>query len=126
LKAKNQKWRRYPNTLILENRWQAQRHGVTGDLIDWGRGEMVGFASLAEELVALVSEEAAALGSLKELRYLNVIAKNGPSAVRQRRVHRAAMQRGESHEGAMKAVVAYLVEGFASENGPTPSKKDEA
>ncbi len=126
LKESNQKWRRYPNTLILENRWQAQRHGVQGDLIDWGRGEMVAFSSLAAELVALVSEEAEALGCLKELQYLNVIAKNGSSAMRQRRVHRQAMQGGESNEGALKAVVGYLVDSFAGENGPTPSKNDEA
>ncbi len=109
LKQKNQKWRRYPNTLTLENRWQAQRHGVNGKLIDLGRGEMVPFADLTEELIALVQDEAKELGCLKELESLRGIAQNGSSADRQRAVYKAARAYGADGPEAMQAVLAHLV-----------------
>jgi len=109
LKEKNQRWRRYPNTLTLENRWQAQRHGVNGKLIDLGRGEMVPFADLTEELIALVRDEAEELGCLAELESLRGIAKNGSSADRQRAVYRAALVDGADGPAAMRAVVEHLV-----------------
>ncbi len=109
LKQKNQRWRRYPNTLILENRWQAQRHGVNGRLIDLGRSEMVPFGALAEELIALVREEAEELGCLAELESLRDIAKNGSSADRQRAVYKAARTEGADGPAAMQAVVRHLV-----------------
>lgn len=43
LKKKNMKWRVYPAFLIEENRWLAQRFGVTGELVDLGRGERRGY-----------------------------------------------------------------------------------
>jgi len=112
LKQKNQKWRRYPNILILENRWQAQRHGVNGKLIDLGRGKMVQMGDLVEELIDLVAEEAEALGCTKELAYLREIAKSGSSADRQRAVYNEALSSGMEQAEASKAVVDHLVEAF--------------
>jgi len=116
LKQKNQRWRRYPNTMILENRWQAQRHGVSGKLIDLGRGQMVPFSELVEELIGLVGAEAEELGCLAELESLRLIAKNGSSADRQRRVFEDATANGNSHAEAMKAVVDHLIAAFTSQN----------
>lgn len=115
LKEKNQRWRRYPNTLILENRWQAQRHGVNGKLIDLGRGEMLPFCELTEELIALVSPQAEELGCLTELAYLRDIARNGSSADRQRAVYTSARARGVQNAEAMQEVVAHLVDAFLEE-----------
>ena len=112
LKTKNQKWRRYPNTLILENRWQAQRHGVNGKLVDLGRGEMVAFADLTEELIALVSEEAKELACLPELESLRDIVKNGSAADRQRQVYNTALKNGLSQAEAVREVVQFLVEDY--------------
>ena len=58
LRKNNQRWRVYPQTLILENRWQAQRHGAKGKLIDHGRGELVPMSELMEELIDLIGEHA--------------------------------------------------------------------
>ncbi len=41
LRVKNQRWRIYDRFLIGENRWRAQRYGVTEGLVDFGRGEIV-------------------------------------------------------------------------------------
>ena len=116
LKQKNQKWRRYPNTMILENRWQAQRHGVNGKLIDLGRGKMVGFGDLVEELIALVGKEAQDLDCLAELLSLRTLAQNGSSADRQRRVYGAAIAKGNEPHAAMSAVVDSLVATFTAKS----------
>lgn len=115
LKANNQKWRRYPNTLILENRWQAQRHGINGKLVDLGRGQMVPFQDLAEELIALVRPEAEELGCLAELESLREISQNGSAADRQRRVHKAARENGATNDEALREVVKHLVETYLAE-----------
>lgn len=112
LKEDNQRWRRYPNILILENRWQAQRHGINGGLIDLGRGKMVPFGDLVGELIALVSDEAQELGCLDELEHLRNIAGNGSSADRQRQVFKAAIAGGTGKDEALKQVVDHLMEAF--------------
>ena len=51
LRRSNQKWRSYPSFLIEENRWRAQRYGVGDRLFDFGKGELVPFAALIDELL---------------------------------------------------------------------------
>ena len=36
LHAKNQAYREYSRSLLMENKWRAARYGITGDLIDFG------------------------------------------------------------------------------------------
>ena len=43
LRRSNQRWRTYPRILVNENRWRAQRYGVAGELIDFGKGELAPF-----------------------------------------------------------------------------------
>ena len=50
LKRRNQRWREYLPMLVAENRWLAQRHGASGELIDFGRRASVPFAELVEEI----------------------------------------------------------------------------
>ena len=45
LRTRNQRWRIYDRFLIGENRWRAQRYGVTEGLIDFGANEIVPFPS---------------------------------------------------------------------------------
>ena len=51
LRRSNQTWRTYPLFLLAENRWRAQRYGVEGTLFDLGKGELVAFGDLVEELL---------------------------------------------------------------------------
>ena len=56
--CENQRWRDYSDFLINENRWLAQRSGTSRSLIDFGKGTAVPFVDLADELIALVMEDA--------------------------------------------------------------------
>ena len=112
LKGRNQKWRVYPRTLIMENRWRAQRFGVEGQLVDLGQGQLTSFEDLVEELIELLGPDAEALHCHRELLHARRIASEGTSATRQRRVYKAAMEDGASSEEAMKAVVDHLIAEF--------------
>jgi glutamate---cysteine ligase / carboxylate-amine ligase len=109
LKRRNQRWREYLPMLIAENRWLAQRHGASGELIDFGRRASVPFAELVEELIALVGEEADRLGCRAEVERARTIVSEGTSADRQLAVFYSAVEQGHSHEAALRAVVDHLV-----------------
>ncbi len=109
LRRANQSWRTYPVFLLDENRWRAQRYGVKGSLFDFGKGELVPFADLLEELIALVAEDAAALGCSAEVAHARTILTEGTSADRQIAGYRQAREAGTSHDDALKLVVDQLV-----------------
>src|SRR6185312_6182028 len=58
IRRSNQTWRSYPLFLLSENRWRAQRYGVDGTLFDFGRGELVPFRDLVDELLVMLREDA--------------------------------------------------------------------
>ncbi|MBL4873631.1 MAG: carboxylate-amine ligase [Rhodobacteraceae bacterium] len=113
LRKNNQRWRVYPQTLILENRWQAQRHGARGKLIDHGRGELVPMPELMEELIEMVGEDAERLGCSGELARVRTIASSGNSADRQRANFKAAVDAGADPREACVAVVDGLIEEYS-------------
>ena len=57
LRISNSRWRSYNLLLIEENRWRAMRYGPTDSLLDFGKGTMVPFAELLDELIALVRQD---------------------------------------------------------------------
>ncbi len=83
LRRQNLSWRGYPLFLLEENRWRAQRYGVSETLFDFGKGKLVPFAELLDELLELVAEDAAALGCEDEVARARTIAREGTSADRQ-------------------------------------------
>jgi len=109
-KERNMKWRVYPAFLIEENRWLAQRFGVKGELLDLGLGECLPYSQLLDELVDLISEDADALGCLKEVQHARTIVKRGSSACRQVETYETAIAGGAKKPDALKAVVDMLVE----------------
>ena len=109
LKRRNQRWRQYLPALVAENRWLAQRHGVDGELIDFGRGEMVPFRDLVEEIIEFGAEEAESLGCRAEVERLRTIAAKGTSADRQIAVYQRTLAGGGSERAALNAVVDHLV-----------------
>jgi carboxylate-amine ligase len=112
LRLRNQRWRRYDAFLVGENRWRAQRYGVTEGLIDFGAGRITPFPELVEELIALVEEDAATLRCLAEVERARQIAAEGASASRQRHALTRAEEAGGDAEACMRAVVTHLVEEF--------------
>jgi carboxylate-amine ligase len=109
LKRANQRWRRYAAMLINENRWRAQRYGIDEGLVDFGKGCIVPYAELLEELIQLVDEDAAAFGCRAEVASARDILARGTSAHRQRATYQGALAAGAGRDEALKAVVDMLI-----------------
>jgi carboxylate-amine ligase len=109
LKRANQRWRRYAAMLIGENRWRAQRYGFDQGLVDFGKGEVVPFAHLLEELIQLVAPESQRFGSTREIARAREILVRGTSAHRQTAIYADAIAAGASRQEALFAVVDWLI-----------------
>ncbi len=120
MKQKNMRWRIYPRIMLEENRWRAQRYGCTRSMIDLGRGECVPFASLMEEILEILAEDATALGCLKETQHARAILKRGTSACRQVETYAQARKDGADESQAMIRVVDMLVEETAADLPDAP------
>ena len=112
LRASNQTWRPYHRTLITENRWKAQRYGVTGELIDLGINKLVPFEDLTEELIDLLWFDATELSCEDYLVRIRDISKQGSSSDRQRKVYQDALSEGQSNTEASTKVVEFLMDEF--------------
>jgi carboxylate-amine ligase len=109
LKRNNQRWRMYANMLVQENRWRAQRYGLDEGMVDFGRGEIVPYPDLLEEILALVAEDAEQLGCIAEVQAARDIVKRGTSAHRQVAVYEKSLAGGAGEEAALQAVVDWLI-----------------
>lgn len=110
LKRNNQRWRKYSNMLIEENRWRAQRYGLDDGLVDFGKGEVVPYETLLEEIIGLTGEHAQALGCLTQVQHAREILRRGTSAHRQLAVFSEATAAGADKQEALRRVVDYLIE----------------
>ncbi len=108
-RARNQRWRTYANMLVAENVWRAQRYGVEGSLMDFGRGELVPYRDLLDEIIDLVATDAEELGCTAEVERAREIVDGGTSADRQLATFRAARQAGAGEREALVAVVDELI-----------------
>ncbi|MEO1543384.1 MAG: carboxylate-amine ligase [Pseudomonadota bacterium] len=109
LRRRNQSWRQYPAFLIEENRWRAQRYSVHTSLFDYGRGDLVAFSELIDELIDLLTEDAEALDCEAEIQHARRIIKEGTSADRQLAAYESRLDGGHSKDDALKAVVDQLI-----------------
>ena len=110
LRRSNQRWRRYRAMLVSENRWRAQRYGIDEGLVDFGRGEIVAYDELLEELIELVEPDAAVLGCGDQLAHARKILARGTSAHRQVATWQAAVDGGATGTDAFIPVVDMLIE----------------
>ena len=97
----NTTFRVYRRAVINENKWRAQRWGLDGKLIDFGKRKEVEAKALMHELVAFVDDVVDPLGSRREVEYVLKIVEGGTSADRQLAVYR------ETND--LKAVVDNLI-----------------
>lgn len=109
LRRANLSWRTYPVFLLEENRWRAQRYGVQGSLFDFGKGALVPFRDLMEEIQVLIAEDAAVFGCEAEVARATTIVVEGTSADRQIATYQLLRAGGHSHEDALKGVVDRLI-----------------
>jgi len=108
-RSHNRRWRTYANMLVAENVWRAQRYGVEASLMDYGRGELVPYGDLVEEIIDLVREDALELGCLAEVEHAREIVSGGTSADRQLATYRASLSAGAGERDALNAVVDELI-----------------
>jgi glutamate---cysteine ligase / carboxylate-amine ligase len=97
----NMTFRVYRRAVINENKWRAQRWGLQGKLIDFGKKAEVDARQIMHELVAFVDDVVDDLGSRKDVEYLLHIAETGSSADRQVAIY--------EQTGDLKAVVDNLI-----------------
>lgn len=109
LRRRNQRWRHYSHFLIDENRWRAKRYGMASGLVDFGKGEIVAFADLLEELLELIREDIEFFDCRKEVEHARDIVRDGTSADRQAERYAAFLENGASEEEALRAVVDGLI-----------------
>ncbi|HEX6980481.1 MAG TPA: carboxylate-amine ligase [Alphaproteobacteria bacterium] len=115
LRRNNQRWRIYPNMLVNENRWRAQRYGFDQGLVDFGKGEVVPYAQLLDEIIELTAPEAARFGCEAEVARARDILRRGTSAHRQLEVYRHALGKGATKAAALNAVIDWLIEETVAE-----------
>jgi carboxylate-amine ligase len=92
--------------IVVENKWRAQRYGVHGTLI--GHGGAVTVADWVDQIVEETTEDAEALGCLKEMQHCRTIARGGSSADRQLEVFEKHSSEGRA--GALRAVSDWVAE----------------
>ena len=109
LRRNNQSWRTYPVFLLEENRWRAQRYGLKGSLFDFGRGELVPYSDLLEEILTLVHDDAVAVGCLNDVLGARRILAEGTSADRQLACFASAVAAGATRQEALEVVVDHLI-----------------
>jgi carboxylate-amine ligase len=110
LRRSNQRWRNYANLLLNENRWRAQRYGFERGLIDYGKGKIVPYAQLLDELLDFIQEDAEHFGCVKEVRHARTILGQGTSAHWQVRAFNEAKVSGADDQEALRAVVKMLIQ----------------
>ena len=78
-------------------------------LFDFGKGKLVPFASLIDELLDLLAEDAAVLGCEREVRHALNIATGGTSADRQVARYKKLLADGVGNDAALVGVVDQLI-----------------
>ncbi len=109
LRRDNKKWRIYSPSIIEENVWRAQRYGVDGSLVDLGKGALVPYSELIEEIIELVAQDAIEFDVRDEVRNARKIVSEGTSAHRQIKAFEAALEGGANEHEALQAVVDALI-----------------
>jgi len=102
LHERNQDWRQYSRALIMENKWRAERYGLDGKLIDFGKQLEVDERTLIAEYLAFVDEAVNELASREAICAIGTILKDGTGADRQ--------LRKQEETGDLKAVVDFMAE----------------
>jgi len=108
-RVENQRWRIYSRMLINENVWRAQRYGISESLIDFGKGKLVPYPELIEELLDMVSLDGEMLSCEGELAHVRTILERGTSADSQLAIYHRALDEGAELQEALEQVVEWLI-----------------
>lgn len=95
--------------LIDENRWRAKRYGYDAGWIDAHSGRELPFREAIDELLALVADDAAALGCGDCADQVRALLARGTSAHAQLALYRRARDDGALRITALRGVVDWLI-----------------
>jgi glutamate---cysteine ligase / carboxylate-amine ligase len=98
-----------------ENRWRAQRYGLSLGLIDPEHGGMVAITDMIETLLDRTAEDAAYFGCVDEIEHIRTIVARGTSADRQLARYETLLASGLSRKVALAGVVDQLIEDTLSD-----------
>ena len=122
LRQDNQRWRVYAGMLVHENRWRAQRYGLDEGMVDFGRGLVVPFPDLMEELFVILHQDALAFDCVDEMEHARRIVERGTSAHSQIKTYKRSLRSGATPQQALQRVVDELIQETVSgleESPPT-------
>lgn len=105
--------------LIDENRWRAKRYGHDDGWIDVETGREEPFRDAIERLLALVADDAHALGCTRHLEHVRAILEHGSSAHAQLAIYRDRRDAGGLRVTALRAVVDWLVATTRAQGEPS-------
>ena len=93
-----------PRYFIEENKWQAMRYGLDGEIIDFVHGRALPMRDAISEMLDFVDDVLDDLGSRREIHYLRMLLEDprGTGADRQIAIYRQT--------GSLDAVIRYLIE----------------
>lgn len=110
LRQDNQRWRGYDRFMVAENVWRAQRYGFDEGLIDFGKRRIVAYATLLDEILTLVREDAEHFDCVKEVEHARTILERGTSSHRQVARWEESKAGGKDETAALCDVVDLLRE----------------
>ena len=93
-----------------ENKWRAQRYGVSASFVDPRSREAKPLTAIVGELLELLEADATALHCVAEVRRSAEILKSGSSADEQLRIFTQARTNGQSPLQALNAVIDWLIQ----------------
>ena len=94
--------------IIAENCWRAQRYGIHGGFIDEASRAAKPVSQVLADTLALIADDAAALGCAPEAEAARDILARGTSADRQLMLYTDALGLGRGHRDALSGVVDWL------------------
>jgi carboxylate-amine ligase len=110
LRQNNQRWRIYDRFMVAENRWRAQRYGFDEGLIDFGKGRIVPYPELLEDILELVGPDAEHFDCVAEVEHSRTILQRGTSAHKQLALFEEGRRAGKDDATALRDVVDLLRE----------------
>ena len=105
-----------PRYYIEENKWQAMRYGLDGEIIDFVHGRCLPMRAAIGDMLDFVDDVLDDLGSRREINYLRMLLDDprGTGADRQIAIYRQT--------GSLDAVIRYLIEQTALGVGVEPGR----
>ena len=107
-RALNAGFDRVGRAITQENKWHAQRHGISATFVEPFSRSPLTLREWLDQVIDFIAADAAALGCAAEIKHLFAIAAHGTSADRQIEIFSKAKAAGRRRLTALKEVVDWV------------------